>query len=108
VSAASMPGGRSLSPVARECLDCGQFQMVPALGAGATARCVLCGAVLRRAQHDPLGRSLALHLAALAMLGVAGLMSLMTVSTGGVDLSADLCRSACNPDPQRGVIGVQN
>jgi paraquat-inducible protein A len=31
-----------------------------------------------------------LHVAALAMLGVAGLMSLMTVSTGGMNLSADL------------------
>ena len=77
-------------PRLRECPDCGRFQVVPALGAGATARCLRCGAVLRRAHHDPLGRALALHLAALAMLGVAGLMSLMTVSTGGMDLSADL------------------
>ena len=74
----------------RECPDCGRFQVVPALGAGATARCLRCGAVLRRAHHDPLGRALALHLAALAMLSIAGLMSLMTVSTSGMDLSADL------------------
>ena len=90
MSAASTSDGHCIEPVARECLDCGQFQMVPVLGAGATARCLRCNAVLRRAQHDPLGRSLALHLAALAMLGVAALMSLMTVSTGGMHLSADL------------------
>jgi paraquat-inducible protein A len=77
-------------PRSRECPDCGRFQVVPALGAGATARCLRCGAVLRRAHHDPIGRALALHFAALAMLGVAGLMSLMTVSTGGMNLSADL------------------
>ena len=77
-------------PRLRECPDCGAFQVVPSLRAGATARCLRCGAVLRRAHHDPLGRALALHVAALAMLGVAGLMSLMTVSTGGMDLSADL------------------
>jgi len=90
MSAASMRDGRCVEPIARECLDCGQIQMVPVLGAGATARCLRCGAVLRRAQHDPLGRSLALHLAALAMLGIAGLTSLMTVSTGGMELSAGL------------------
>jgi paraquat-inducible protein A len=77
-------------PRLRECPDCGLFQVVPSLRAGATARCPRCGAVLRRAHHDPLGRALALHVAALAMLGVAGLMSLMTVSTGGMELSADL------------------
>jgi paraquat-inducible protein A len=77
-------------PRSRECPDCGRFQVVPALSTGNTARCLQCGAVLRRAHHDPLGRALALHLAALAMLGVAGFMSLMTVSTGGMNLSADL------------------
>jgi paraquat-inducible protein A len=77
-------------PRLRECPDCGHFQVVPALAADATARCLRCGAVLRRTHYDPLGRALALHLAALVMLGIAGLMSLMTVSTGGMNLSADL------------------
>ena len=63
---------------------------MPALDAGATARCQRCDAVLRRTHIDPLGRSLALHLAALALLGIACLMSLMTVSTAGMNLSADL------------------
>ncbi|MBL6459143.1 paraquat-inducible protein A [Belnapia sp. T6] len=82
--------GGSTPPRSRECPDCGRFQLVPSLGAGATARCLQCGAVLRRTHHDPLGRALALHFAALAMLGVAGLMSLMTVSTAGMNFSADL------------------
>ena len=83
-------GAATTAPRLRECRDCGRFQTVPALRAGATARCLRCDAVLRRTHIDPLGRSLALHLAGLAMLGVAGLMSLMTVSTGGMNLSADL------------------
>jgi paraquat-inducible protein A len=83
-------GAPPTAPRLRECRDCGQFQTVPALRAGATARCLRCNAVLRRTHHDPLGWSLALHVAALAMLGVAGLMSLMTVSTGGMKLSAEL------------------
>ena len=83
-------GAPPSAPRLRECRDCGQFQTVPVLGAGATARCLRCGAVLRRAHVDPLGRSLALHLAALALLGIACLMSLMTVSTAGMNLSADL------------------
>ena len=90
-SGAVWPGGAPPSaPRLRECRDCGQFQTVPVLSAGATARCLRCNAVLRRAHIDPLGRSLALHLAALALLGIACLMSLMTVSTAGMNLSADL------------------
>src|SRR5215218_1484750 len=36
----------------RACPDCGLFQVVPSLRAGATARCLRCGAVLRRTHHD--------------------------------------------------------
>jgi len=63
---------------------------VPALYADATARCLRCGAVLRRTHRDSFTRALALSVAALAMLGVGGLMSLMTVSIEGMSLSADL------------------
>lgn len=74
----------------RECPDCGQFQLVPALDGGTKARCLRCNTVLRRTHHDPLGKALALHIAALALLSIACLMSLMTVSTGGMNLSAGL------------------
>ncbi|MFC7477721.1 paraquat-inducible protein A [Dankookia sp. GCM10030260] len=73
-----------------ECPDCAQRQVVPALRAGTVARCLRCNRLLRRARHDPLGRALALNVAALVLLGVACLMPLMKVSAGGMDLSADL------------------
>jgi paraquat-inducible protein A len=82
--------GPLTAPRLRECPDCGLLQLVPALRAGAVARCLRCSAVLRRTHRDSLGQALALHVAALAMLGVAGLMSLMTVSTSGMNLSASL------------------
>ena len=74
----------------RECPDCGQRQVVPALHPGTAARCLRCNRMLRRARHDPLGRALALNVAALALVGVACLMPLMTVSISGMDLSATL------------------
>ncbi len=74
----------------RECPNCGQFQVVPSLHPGATATCVRCGSTLRRCRTDPLGRALALNLAALSILGIACLMSLMTVSTAGMVRHANL------------------
>ena len=74
----------------RECPDCGQRQVVPALRPGTAARCLRCNRMLRRARHDPLGRALALNVAALVLVGVACLMPLMTVSISGMDLSATL------------------
>ena len=81
---------RLTTPRRRECPDCGLAQLIPALRVGAVARCLRCGAVLRRTHHDSLAQALALHVAALAMLGIAGVMSLMTVSTSGMNLSANL------------------
>ena len=77
-------------PRLRECRDCGLFQVVPALGPDSVARCLRCNAVMRRTRRDPLGRALALNIAALSLFGVACLMSLMTVSTAGMQLSANL------------------
>ena len=77
-------------PRLRECGDCGLFQVVPALGPDSAARCLRCDAVMRRTRRDPLGRALALNIAALSLFGVACLMSLMTVSTAGMQLSANL------------------
>jgi paraquat-inducible protein A len=73
-----------------ECMSCGRFQMLPSLAPGEAARCLRCGSQLRRARHDPLGRGLALNLAALAILGIACLMSLMSVSTAGMHREANL------------------
>jgi paraquat-inducible protein A len=74
----------------RECPSCGRFQLVPSLVPGQSARCLRCDSLLRRAMVDPLGRALALNLAALSLLGIACLMSLMTVSTIGMVRSANL------------------
>src|SRR5689334_4172440 len=77
-------------PRMRECPDCGLLQVIPALGPDSMARCLRCNAVLRRTRQDSLGRGLALNVAGLFLFGVACLMSLMTVSTAGMKLSADL------------------
>src|SRR5689334_8046206 len=74
----------------RECPDCGLTQVVPALHPGTAAHCLRCNRLLRRARRDPLDRALALNLAALVLLGIACLMPLMTVSAGGMNLSANL------------------
>ena len=74
----------------RECPSCGQVQLVPSLLPGASARCLRCGGPLRRTRENPLDRALALNLGALSLLGIACLMSLMTVSTAGMERGADL------------------
>lgn len=73
-----------------ECGSCGQFQKMPSLLPGQSARCIRCEGVLRRARIDPLGRALALNLAALSLFAVACLMTLMTVSTAGMVRHASL------------------
>ena len=73
-----------------ECRRCGLFQRIPSLLPGQSARCLRCQTLLRRAQLDPLGRALALNLAALAAFVLAGLMPLMTVSTAGMVRHANL------------------
>jgi paraquat-inducible protein A len=66
------------------------FQVVPSLSAGAVARCLRCGAILRRALRDPFGPALALNIASLCLLAISCVMTLMTVSTAGIRLTADL------------------
>ncbi|PPQ35034.1 paraquat-inducible protein A [Rhodopila globiformis] len=75
-------------PRLRACIDCGQFQVLPAMEPGTVARCNRCNAGLRRVRHDPLGRGLALNLAALALLVIACTATLLTVSTFGMYRSA--------------------
>lgn len=77
-------------PPLRECSGCGLFQIVPRLEPGNTASCARCGTALRRAKADPITTPLALHAAALVLLIVVALTTLMTVSTAGISHQANL------------------
>jgi paraquat-inducible protein A len=92
IGAVSSPLPAEAATTARivECRFCGQFQMLPALVPGQSAQCIRCTSVIRRARTDTLGRALALYLACVSMFGLACLLSLMTVSTAGLVLSANL------------------
>ncbi|WP_137176996.1 paraquat-inducible protein A [Roseomonas sp. AR75] len=79
-----------------ECASCGRFQVMPALLPGESANCLRCGSRLRRAVVDPLGRALALNLAALSIFTLACVMSLMTVSTAGMVRNASLFTGPVN------------
>ena len=78
------------APQLRECRDCGQFQVIPAMGPSTTAHCLRCDAVLRHTRRDPTGVALALNLAALGLFAIGSTMSLMTVSKAGIIHSANL------------------
>lgn len=73
-----------LGAVLRECPGCGLFQMEPALVPGLTAQCQRCGTTLRTARRHPLEHSLALAFAALILLIVMCLSTLMTVRSSGI------------------------
>ncbi|PWS36352.1 paraquat-inducible protein A [Falsiroseomonas bella] len=73
-----------------ECASCGRFQTLPSLLPGQTASCLRCGSRLRRAVVDPIGRALALNIAALSIFAIAWVMTLMTVSTAGMVRDASL------------------
>ena len=68
----------------RECPGCGLFQMEPALAPGTTAQCERCGTTLRKARTHPLEHSMALAVAAVILLIVMCLTTLMTVRTSGI------------------------
>lgn len=74
----------------RECRDCGQFQVVPALAPGTRAYCLRCNAVLRHTHHDPLNVPLALNVTAFVLLLISASTTLMSVSTAGQYHVADL------------------
>ena len=73
-----------------ECRSCGLLQVVPALTPGVSAHCIRCDTTLHRARRHPLEHSLALTLAAIVLLVVMCVTTLMTVETAGISLSADL------------------
>lgn len=74
----------------RECHDCGQFQIVPALPPATRALCLRCDAVLRHTHYDPLRTPLALNLTALLLFLIASGSTLMLVSTAGQVHIADM------------------
>jgi len=77
-------------PCLRECRACGLFQVIPAMAPATTARCLRCNTVLRHTRTDSLGITLALNLASLVLLAIAGSTTMMQVSTAGIVRSADL------------------
>jgi len=77
-------------PRLRECHDCGQFQVVPALPPAIRAHCLRCDAVLRHTHRDPLRTPLALNCAALLLFVIGAGSTLMQVSSAGQIHIADL------------------
>ncbi len=71
-------------PQLRECFGCGQFQIVPPLEEGMRARCVRCGTTLRRVSRDPIGRSIAINIAAVVLFAIVWTAMLMKVSKAGI------------------------
>lgn len=90
------------APRLRECHDCGQLQVLPALPPATRAMCLRCDAVLRHTARDPFGLPLALYLSALLLLGLGAGMTLLSVSTAGQSHLADLFTGPYNLE-QRGM-----
>jgi paraquat-inducible protein A len=74
----------------RECPNCGQFHRLGPIPAGSTARCMRCGALLRRVRRDPLGTPLALALSGLALFAVAIFMPFMSLNIAGQQVAGSL------------------
>ena len=73
-----------------ECPGCGTFQLVPALTNGMSAQCAACGTLLQSAKSHTLDRSIALTVAALALLVILSLTTMLSVETAGIALTAGL------------------
>lgn len=78
------------APRLHECGDCGQMQVVPAMPPESRAVCLRCDAVLRHTRANPLMLPAALNLSALILFGVAGTLTVMSVSTSGQQRAAGL------------------
>jgi paraquat-inducible protein A len=77
-------------PQLRECPGCGLLQMVPALAPGVSAYCARCPTILRRVSAHRLDHIIALIAAALVLLAIMCMTSLMSVETAGIRHVADL------------------
>ncbi|MBV8524847.1 MAG: paraquat-inducible protein A [Acetobacteraceae bacterium] len=80
------PTGRLLC----ECPSCGTLQMVAALPACASARCIRCNQLLRRTRYQPLVRPLAAALAGLALYGVVLFLPFMQIELWSRDHTATM------------------
>jgi paraquat-inducible protein A len=78
------------APELRECPGCGRLQTVRALGPKMVATCERCPTRLRRANLQSHQFSIALNLAALVLLLILCLTTLMSVETAGITLHAGL------------------
>jgi paraquat-inducible protein A len=78
------------APRLQECRDCGQMQIVPSMPPASRALCLRCDAVLRHTRHYPLVLPAALNLSALILFGVAGTLTVMSVTTAGQQRAASL------------------
>lgn len=78
------------APRLHECHDCGQMQVVPAMPPASRALCLRCDAVLRHTRQYPLVLPAALNLSALILFGVAGTLTVMSVTRAGQHRAASL------------------
>jgi paraquat-inducible protein A len=76
------------------CPDCDLVQRIPELAPGAKARCARCTEVLARGYADPLGRPLALTVAALIAFILANTSPLMALSAVGRESSTTIIGGA--------------
>ena len=79
-----LTAGAVTEPQLRECMGCGLFQIVPALGLDERADCPRCGTFLRQTRSNSLDKGLALTVSALVLFAVLWLAMLMKVSTAGI------------------------
>jgi paraquat-inducible protein A len=87
---ATLPSADATASHPVMCRHCGLLQRIPALEALAVVVCNQCRVPLRRLQRNPSGRCLATTLTALICFAIACTMPLMSVSTSGMTLAADL------------------
>jgi paraquat-inducible protein A len=84
---ADQPTGNTLL---QECPGCGLFQIIPPLTRGSSAKCARCPTGLQRAASHRFDQSIALTAAALVLLTIMCLTTLMSVQTSGIMLHAGL------------------
>lgn len=89
---------QSITPKGSEetvaCPECDLLQVLPEVPSGGKARCARCGRVLASRSSDPIGRPLALTIAALPVLIVANTAPLMELSAVGRHASTTIAGGA--------------
>ena len=85
-------GGVTVETIA--CPDCDLLQRIPPLAPGGKARCARCGETLVNQRADPLGRPLALTVAAALALILANTMPLMGLEVVGRESSTTIIGGA--------------